>query len=219
MFLEIADLLSGEEVTRLRAIAARSRFLDGRLSNPHSNVKNNVQQDIQDPAYRESSALLQAALLRHPALINFALPKLVMPPMMTRHEPGMAYGAHTDTAFMSLGQATLRTDLSCTIFLTDPAAYAGGELCVHLGTRPVMFKPGAGCAVVYPSTTLHEVRPVTAGSRLVAITFIESRIPDAAQRELLFELSEVAALEGLTMQWQNRVRLGAVIQALQRAWS
>jgi PKHD-type hydroxylase len=120
---------------------------------------------------------------------------------------------------MMVGQAMLRSDLSCTIFLSDPGGYAGGELCIHLGTKPVFFKLPPGGAVIYPSTTLHEVRPVTAGVRLVAITFMESRISNPIHRELIYELGEVAALEGFNMRWENRVRLLGVIQNLQRLWS
>jgi PKHD-type hydroxylase len=219
MFLEIGDLLSGPEVLRLRAIADSSRFVDGRASNPHFILKNNQHQDLADPGYGESSRLVQAALERSEPFRNFAFPSQIAPPQLTRHGPGMAYGVHSDTAFMQLGSRLLRSDLSCTVFLSAPETYAGGELCIHLGTKPVQFKLPPGGAVIYPSNTLHEVRPVTQGLRLVSISFIESRIADPAQREMLYELGEVAALEGLNMQWQNRVRLGAVIQTLQRLWS
>ena len=113
----------------------------------------------------------------------------------------------------------LRSDLSSTVFIADPAAYQGGELVIYLGTQPVVMKGQAGSAVVYPSTTLHEVRPVTAGVRLVAVTFIESLIRDEAQRTLMYELNEVAVLEGLKMSWQNRVRLESVRFNLMRMWS
>jgi PKHD-type hydroxylase len=219
MFLEVADVLKPDEIARLRAIAQSAPFVDGRVSNPHASLKNNLQLDHRNAGFQEASTLLQAALMRNESLRDFAFPNMIAPPQLTKHEVGMAYGVHSDTPFMSIGQTTFRTDLSCTIFVSDPDSYVGGELCVHLGAKPVMFKLPAGSAILYPSTTLHEVRPVTAGVRLVGITFIESRISNANHRELLYELGEVDALEGLGMKMDSRVRLGRVISALNREWS
>src|SRR6185437_12827367 len=144
-------------------------------------------------------------------------------PLLSRYSPGMQYGAHGDAAYMVVsspqGPVTLRSDVSCTVFLNDPTSYEGGELVLHLGTRPVPIKGRPGEAFVYPSSLLHEVRPVRSGERLVSITFIESLIPDEQNRNALYELNEVAALEGLKMDWVNRVRLGVVIQNLLRQWS
>jgi len=126
---------------------------------------------------------------------------------------------HTDVAFLPTAPQPLRSDVSCTIFISDPAAYQGGELVVHLGTEQLRVKGRPGAAVIYPSTTLHEVASVTAGERLVIITFIESQIPDQMHRDLIYSLDEVRALEGLTMKWQNRTRLEFVIANLQRMWS
>jgi len=109
--------------------------------------------------------------------------------------------------------------LSATVFIADPSNYEGGELVVHLGTRSLAFKGAPGDAVVYPATHLHEVRPVTAGSRLVSIMFIESRIADHHRRTQLYELADVAALEGGKMSWDNRVRLDMVLENLTRMWS
>jgi PKHD-type hydroxylase len=109
--------------------------------------------------------------------------------------------------------------VSCTIFINDPASYQGGELVIHLGTEQVVVKGRPGTAILYPSTTLHQVAPVTAGERLVIITFIESQIPDQLERDLIYSLDEVRALEGLKMDWQNRTRLEFVIANLQRRWS
>ena len=107
----------------------------------------------------------------------------------------------------SARNSTLRSDLSCTIFLNDPASYEGGALRIQLGTREERFRGAPGSAIVYPSTTMHEVEAVTKGERFVAITFIQSRIADGFRRELLYELNEVAALEGLGMAPENFARL------------
>ncbi|MEO8115785.1 MAG: Fe2+-dependent dioxygenase [Phenylobacterium sp.] len=219
MFLEIDDVLSPAEVAQLRGWGAKARFVDGRISSPHSTVKDNLQIDHADEAYTASSKLMAAALQRNEPFRNFAFPSLMAPPLLARYAPGMKYGAHADAALMQLGPQVLRSDLSCTLFLSEPDAYEGGVLSVRLGTKAVEFKLRAGSAVVYPSTTLHEVTPVTAGERLVGITFVESQIADSAYRELLFELDEVAALEGANMSWENRTRLQYVRTNLKRIWS
>ena len=219
MFLEIPGVVTDAEIARLREIAGKARFVDGRLTNPHSKVKNNIQLDYNDPAYRDSAGLLHAALMRSEEFRNFAFPKIVAPPLLTKHAPGMNYGVHSDAPFMAIGPGRpLRSDLSCTIFLADAGAYEGGELAIHLGGRQVLFKLQPGGVIVYPSTTLHEVRPVTKGERLVAISFIESQIVDQNHRELLWELNEVQALEGFNISWENRTRLSHVTSSLHRMW-
>jgi PKHD-type hydroxylase len=218
MFLEIPDLLTSAELARLHQIAAGARFEDGRRSSPHATNKNNLQIDRADPAHAESAQLLAAALHRHEGFLGFAMPRQIAPPMLARYTPGMHYGVHADAAYFPVGAKGLRSDLSCTIFISAPQTYAGGELAIHLGTRVVTFKGEAGSAIVYPSTTLHEVRPAPSGERLVGLTFIESAIADAARREIIYELDEVAALEGLNMHWDNRTRLQSVRNNLRRMW-
>ena len=223
MFLEHRDFLTPAEVARLVALSQKLKFVEGRLSNPANTTKNNMQADVADPGYAEAAQTVLAAFERSRLFRDFAMPKKIAPPMLSRYEPGMQYGAHADSAFMSVptetGLMKLRSDLSCTIFLNDPAAYEGGELVLHIGTRPVPIKGVPGEAFVYPSTLLHEVRPVRSGQRLVSITFIESRIPDERKRNTLYELNDVLALEGLKMDWVNRVRLEVVSQNLTRDWS
>jgi len=217
MLREIPDLLTTGEVAELRRIAAGARFVDGRISNPHSTVKNNLQLN-DEPAYRQSSELMLKALYGHEDFRNFAFPVGILPPLMTRYTPDMRYGAHADAAFLQLGQQALRSDLSCTIFLSDPAGYEGGALKIRIGTRELAFKGPPGSAIVYPSDKLHEVERVTKGERFVAITFIQSRIADPVERDLLYELNEVAALEGLKMEPGNYARLQLVQANLLRRW-
>lgn len=139
---------------------------------------------------------------------------------MCKYFPDMSYGIHSDSAFLPVpNQPPLRSDISMTIFLNDPATYDGGELTIHFEDRPVPFKLPAGGAVVYPSTFLHEVSPVTRGERLVAITFIESQFRDERQRQLLYLLGEVEALEGYNIKHENRIRLAFIQQNLKRMWS
>lgn len=218
MFLEVPDVLSPQEVDRLRVLAASARFADGRLSSPHSTVKNNLQIDHEDPAYGEASKLMALALQRNEPFRDFAFPRIMAPPMLAKYAPGMNYGAHSDAAFLPVGPRPLRSDLSCTLFIADPQTYEGGELSIHLGARAVSFKGAPGVAVIYPSNTLHEVRPVQSGERLVGLTFIESLIPDPAHRDMLYHLNEVAALEGFNMSWENRTRFQYVRNNLRRIW-
>lgn len=218
MLREIPDLLTTGDVAELRRIAAAARFVDGRISNPHSTVKNNLQLN-DDAAYRRSSELMLKALYGHEDFRNFAFPVAILPPLMTRYTPDMRYGPHADAAFLQVGKQALRSDLSCTIFLSDPASYEGGALRIRLGTCELAFKGAPGSAVVYPSDKLHEVERVTKGERHVAITFIQSRIADPFRRETLYELDEVAALEGLKMDPENYARLQLVQANLLRHWA
>jgi len=218
MFLEIPQIVTAAELQRLRQIADSSRFTDGRITSPNSPVKNNLQIDQAEPGYLESSKLMAGALQRSDAFRAFAFPRSMAPPMLAKYLPGMNYGAHADAAFIPLGPRPLRSDLSCTIFLADPASYQGGELVVHLGAASVAFKGEAGAAIIYPSHFMHEVAPVTAGERLVGLTFVESAIPDGACRELLYHLDEVGALEGFNMSLESRTRLQYVRNNLRRMW-
>jgi PKHD-type hydroxylase len=218
MFLQVPDLLTQPEVASLAELAGRTKFISGRLSNPHNTTKNNVIQDPADPVGQQASQIALAAIQRCEQARNFVLPRRVAVPTFSRYGEGMTYGAHVDAAFMSLGGPLLRSDVSCTIFIGSPDAYQGGDLIIYLGTEAIRVRGKPGSAVFYPSTTLHEVQPVTSGERLVMITFIESQIPDQSQRDLLYTLNEVRALEGLKMEWSNRMQLEYVISNLLRMW-
>lgn len=219
IFIEVENLLTPQELDRLEKLAATSQFVDGRVSNPHNTTKHNLQLDMASDAYRESSQIIGQAYLRNEQVRNFAFIHRFAPPMMCRYQPNMKYGKHPDNAFLPMQPTPLRSDISSTVFISDPDSYDGGELTIHLGSRPVTIKGARGSAVLYPSTTIHEVQPVTRGERTVAITFIESQICDEQLRNLLYTLNEVAALEGLKMEWDNRVRLEHVRHSLHRMWS
>jgi PKHD-type hydroxylase len=213
VFKEIPNLLTPDEVRTLRSIAASAQWVDGRQSNPHSTVKNNLQ--LYD---KRASELMARALFQTEEFTNFAFPTVLAPPMLSRYAPGMHYGAHADAAYLPMGEKPIRCDVSCTIFLSEPESYEGGALRIRLGDRDLRFRPAPGSAVVYPSTTLHEVEPVTRGERLAGITFVQSRIADAFHRETLHELNEVAALEGLKMDPENFTRLQRVQRNLLHTW-
>lgn len=217
MFTTINDVLTGQELEALRAIAARVDFIDGRISAPDAPFKNN--RVIGDRALFDRTAQLVAdALFRNETFRALAFPKSMSPPVLTKYGPGMYYGTHVDTAFMPQAQRMLRSDLSCTVFLSELDSYDGGALVAQLGTSEVRLRAPAGAAVVYPSTTLHRVEEVTRGERLVTVMFIESRIADAEKRELLYELGEVAAIAGEKMDAETYTRLQRVQQNLLRRW-
>lgn len=214
---KVIPILDAAQIGEVKAIAAGATFVDGRITNPHNTAKQNEQ--LHDPtAYNQTAQILQTALVSNEEFRNFAFPALIAPPMVTRYTPGMRYGAHTDAAYLQLPTATIRSDLSCTIFLNDPGEYDGGALHIQLGDAHIRFKLNPGEAIIYPSDTLHEVEAVTKGERLVAITFIQSRVADPFRRNLLYDLNEVAALEGLNMAHDNLVRLQLVQNQLLRHW-
>ena len=213
----ILPILNPQEIDECRKIAAAASFVHGRITNPHNTAKDNEQLHEQQ-AYQKSSQMLLQAFGRSAEFAEFAFPVLIAPPLITRYKPGMKYGAHADAAFLQMPGQTIRSDLSCTIFLNEPESYDGGALHVRLGDGDLRFKLKPGEAVVYPSDTFHEVEPVTRGERLVAITFIQSRVPDPFRRNLLYDLNEVAALEGNTMDPRNFSRLQLVQQNLLRYW-
>ena len=219
MFLQLENFLSAAEVQAVTEIARGARFIDGKRSNPHNITKDNVIGDPSDPVAQKAGQIGLAAIQRNEAVRNFVFPQRIAVPTLCRYGAGMKYGTHVDAAFMAVGNQPLRSDVSCTMFIADPATYQGGELVIHLGTESVHIKGSPGTAVFYPSTCLHQVVPVGAGERLVMITFIESQIPDEQQRELLYALTEVKALEGLKMDWRNRTRLEYVVANLLRMWS
>ena len=220
MFLLVDNLLTSAEIQTLREIATQAKFIDGRLTNPHNTVKSNVIAEVGDPLAQKASQLALTALQRSEQARNFVLPQRVAAAdavsVRGRHDLRSArrYGllagraaAHALRCFLHhvrIGSVDLR---------------GRGTGRVHGVREPCAIKGKPGQAVFYPSTAIHQVAPVTAGERLVVITFIESQIPDQLQRDLIYTLGEVRALEGLKMDWRNRTQLEYVISNLQRMWS
>ena len=219
VFLKVKGLLTDDECARLVALSRELKFVDGKVSNPANTSKQNLQADTTDPHYAESVKIVASGFARSREFGSFALPKRIAPPLLCRYEPGMKYGAHADAAIIQLPNVKVRSDLSCTVFVSDPASYEGGELAMVVGNQTLAFKGAPGEAIVYPSTLLHEVVPVRSGERLVSITFIESHIADQHERMQVHELNEIAALEGTRMHPESRVRLDVVRQNLLRMWS
>jgi len=219
MFLQIENFLTAAEVRSIGDLARQAKFIEGRRSNPHNATKDSLIADPNDALGQQASQIALAALQRNEEARNFIHPQRMAVPTLCRYVTGMKYGPHTDAAFLPVASQPLRSDVSCTMFISDPSEYQGGELIAHLGSEMVRIKGKPGSAIFYPSTTVHQVVPVSAGERLVIITFIESQIPDQLQRHLLYALGEVRALEGAKMDWVNLTQLEYVIANLQRMWS
>ncbi len=149
-------------------------------------VKNNTQA-LAGPVLDRLRATITAALEKNDVVRSMALPRRIFPPLVSKSGAGEGYGTHVDDAVIG-GTLGLRSDLSVTVFLSDPGDYDGGELVVESLAGADAAKASAGDAVLYPSTTLHRVEPVTRGERLVAVTWIESQVRDAGRREILFDL-------------------------------
>jgi PKHD-type hydroxylase len=196
MLVQIPDVLNAEQVRTIRARLAGGgdAWVDGRVSAGHqgAQVKENLQIAEESAVARELGAIVLAAIERHPLFISAALPHRVYPPMFNRYDgaSGMHFGSHVDGALRLVpGTDTkLRTDLSATLFISAPEDYDGGELLVEDVYGVQRVKLAAGSMVLYPGTSLHQVTPVTRGSRLASFFWIQSMVRDATQRALLFDL-------------------------------
>ena len=190
MILCIGDILNDEQLKRVRAALDASAFDDGRkTAGWHARlVKNNEQMQMGDEAAKALRAEVEKALTQHPLFQMAARPAKMTPLMFSRYRDGMTYGNHVDDPVMGRGAGRMRTDLSFTLFLDNPESYDGGELVTETSAGEQSYKLPAGSAVLYPSSTLHRVEPVSRGQRRVAIGWVQSTIRDPAQREVLFDL-------------------------------
>ncbi|MCI4644715.1 MAG: Fe2+-dependent dioxygenase [Hyphomonadaceae bacterium] len=195
MSLLIAEVLDAEELREARELTATLAWRDGAKTAGATAraVKRNLQADLSSRTGAKLRDMLDEAIASHPVLRAAAQPKRFSNLLVSKTEAGGGYGLHVDNAFMGRGEARLRTDLSFTLFLSAPETYSGGELMVELAGMQQSFKPAAGDLVLYPSTSLHQVMPVTEGVRLVCVGWIESAVPDAAARDILFDLENLRA--------------------------
>lgn len=191
MLASIDHLISASNLKKIRQLLEDSPFVDGKLSAGMvaRGVKNNKEMNPQSAHFNELNELVMSNLVRHPKFKAAAWPKKVAAPFYARYEPGMEYGEHVDDPVMGQGDL-YRTDVSTTIFLSEPDEYEGGELTIKDTYGERQIKLPAGSAVIYPSHSRHFVAPVTKGIRLVAVTWIQSTIRDPAKREMLYELNQ-----------------------------
>jgi PKHD-type hydroxylase len=189
MIVEIANVLSESDLEESKSVLASASFSEGRkTAGWHAAlVKNNEQADVAAPGVRALQLRLETLLRRNALFDMAARPRALAPLLFSRSAPGMGYGSHVDDAVMGR-EHPLRSDLSFTLFLCAPGEYEGGELVIESSAGEQAFKPAAGSLVLYPSSSLHRVEPVRAGSRLVAVSWVQSLVRDPAQRELLFTL-------------------------------
>ncbi len=223
MLLHIADVLDAEQIRHLRAALDEADWIDGRetVGAQGARVKRNQQLPDASPVRRQLGDLVVAALARHPMYHAATLPHRTLPPRFNRYEGGGHYGSHVDGAVMALPDGEqLRSDISCTLFLSDPDDYDGGELIISDLYGEHEVKLAAGDLIVYPSSSLHRVQPVTRGARLAAFFWVQSLIRDDNQRRLLFELD--TSIQCLTQSGADAdavLQLTGVYHNLLRQWA
>jgi PKHD-type hydroxylase len=191
MLLTISELLNPAQLDKIHETLEGAEFVDGRLTAGFAaaRVKHNLELKPEPERMQRLVRILMAALGHNETFRFAALPHRVADPIFARYTPGMTYGDHVDDPIMGAQGPRFRTDVSMTIFLNDPATYEGGELVMRTPFGERTVKLPAGDAVIYPSSSLHRVAPVSAGERLVALTWIQSYVRDPARRELLYELN------------------------------
>lgn len=226
MLVRVPGVLSPSQVETFRSILASTDWIDGRVTagTQSALAKRNLQVPEDAPAARELGETILSALGRNETFVSAALPFRVFPPLFNRYDEGMGFGAHVDNSirFSAQGQR-LRTDLSCTLFLTAPEDYDGGELVIEdvFGEQSVKFE--AGDMVVYPASSLHRVNAITRGSRWASFFWVQSMVKDDGQRALLHRMDnaigetrralgdEHSAVLALTAGYHNLLRMWAEV--------
>jgi PKHD-type hydroxylase len=226
MLLPIPDVLTPEQVAQARAKLDAADWADGRITAGYQSAqaKDNAQLPEDSPVARELGAVVLDALARNSTFFSAALPKRIYPPLFNRYSGGQSFGYHVDNAIRydrsRGGVDAVRTDLSATLFLSNPDEYDGGELIIEdtFGTQSV--KLPAGHMVLYPGTSLHKVTPVTRGARLASFFWMQSMVRDDGQRRLMFELD--VSIRRLTQDVPAHpalVQLTGVYHNLLRQWA
>ena len=224
MMVHIPKVLGVEALARCRDALATADRTDGRVTAGHQStrVKRNQQIPEGSPVARALGDLVLEALERSPLFISAVLPQRVFPPLFNRYDQTMAFGSHVDNAIRALpgSPVRLRTDVSATLFLSEPESYDGGELVVEDSYGSHSVKLPAGDLVVYPASSLHHVTAVTRGSRLASFFWIQSLVRDPGQRKLLFDLDlSIIELNRQVPDSPALVSLTGVYHNLLRSWA
>ena len=192
MLVKIPDLLNAAQLEAVCSVLRQARFIDGKLSaGKNASVKKNNQELAPDgDSFDALNNVVMTELVQEPLYLRAAMPAKICAPIYARYEAGMKYGGHIDDPIMGPPGSRFRSDISITIFLNGPDEYEGGELCIESSGANTDIKLPAGHAILYPSNSYHSVKKVTAGERLVAITWVQSYIRRADQRELLMQLDQ-----------------------------
>ena len=224
MMLHVPQVLTPAEVAHAKGLLTRATWVDGKVTAGHQSakVKHNEQLPEASPEARELGTLILRRLQQSALFTSAVLPREVFPPLFNRYSEGMDFGSHVDNALRGIPGTglRLRTDVSATLFLTEPEDYDGGELVVEDTFGNHAVKLPAGDLIVYPSSSLHHVTPVTRGARVSSFFWIQSLVRDDAKRALLFDLdaanvqlaTEVPDSPALTM-------LTGVYHNLLRQWA
>ncbi|BET68266.1 Fe2+-dependent dioxygenase [Opitutales bacterium ASA1] len=224
MILSIPDILPADALRRARERLETADWIDGRATAGHqgARVKNNRQLPVESPVAREVGTVLLQALARTPLFVSAALPLHILPPMFNSYSGGEQFGTHVDGSIRTIPgtDKRLRTDLSCTFFFAGPEEYDGGELIIEDTYGVKSVKLPAGHMVLYPSTSLHRVTPVTRGTRLCSFFWLQSMIREDTKRSLLFEMDvAIQRLGADTPGHPSVVQLTGVYHNLIRQWA
>jgi PKHD-type hydroxylase len=229
MLIAIPKVFPKVQVRELRAALDGAKWVDGRVTAGHQSAETKLNSQIPEdhPVAREVGNLILQALGSHPLFRSAALPLKVFPPLFNRYAGGQTFGTHVDNSIRTHAATggRIRTDLSCTLFFSEPDEYDGGELVVEDTYGSKSVKLPAGDMVLYPSTSLHHVTPVTRGARVSSFFWLQSMIRDDGQRTLLFDLD--TAIQRLAASPQaneesvkaSSVQLTGVYHNLLRQWA
>ncbi|HBF07552.1 MAG TPA: Fe2+-dependent dioxygenase [Gammaproteobacteria bacterium] len=228
MLLVIENVLSPELLEEINRCAMDGQWIDGALTagSLAQKVKSNLQLDDNTELAQQLQDIVLEAVATNSLFCSAALPQMIYPPKFNLYKNGGAYGTHVDNAVLSVpgtGQP-MRSDLSATVFLTDPTSYAGGELVIETEYGAQEIKLEAGDMVLYPSSSLHQVKPVTEGERLASFFWIQSLVRDTQERSMLFDLDQsIQSLTGAADQSETVTeevsRLTGLYHNLVRRWS
>ena len=225
MLISVPDLLDVEGVARVRGIIDAAEWIDGNATSGSQSALAKVNEQLPEgsPAAREAGAIILDALGNSPLFFAAALPLKVFPPLFNRYGEGQTFGTHVDNAIRIQRGSNfrLRSDLSVTVFLEDPDTYDGGVLVIEDHYGPQQVKLPAGHAVVYPSSSLHHVTPVTRGTRTASFFWLQSMVRDAGARRMLFDLDQ--SVQRLTSQLggtdRSVIELTGLYHNLLRRWA
>ena len=224
MLLQIPDVLTAEQVMHCRQVLDEADWVDGRVTAgfQSARVKNNMQLPEDHPAAEELRNLILASLERNALFMAAALPLRVFPPLFNRYESEQSFGNHVDNAIRQVSGTPhrIRTDLSATLFLAAPSEYDGGELIIEDTYGVHTVKLPIGHMILYPSTSLHHVRPVTRGARIASFFWIQSMVRDDGKRTLLFDLDMgIQRIAEEMRDHPSTVQLTGVYHNLLRRWA
>lgn len=224
MLLQIPNVLTKDQVRDARVLLDAAEWVDGRVTAGHQSAraKDNEQVPESHPAARQVGEQIVSALARNPLFRSAALPLHVFPPLFNRYSGGQSFGSHVDNAIRQVAgtQHQMRTDLSATLFLSEPAACDGGELVIEDTFGVQSVKLDAGSMILYPASSLHHVRPVTRGARVSAFFWIQSLVRDDGERTILFDLDlAIQRLGADSPDHPSSLQLTGVYHNLLRRWA